>query len=158
MKKDIKRRVKAVEKKLDKKKKPGRPTKYKVEFENQALVLAEKGFTDKEIAEVFSATEQTINNWKKQFPQFFESLKKGKKIADKKVVQSLYQRALGYSHPEIHLSNHLGIVTKTNVIKHYAPEVTACIFWLKNRDPDHWKDRKDVNLSGEVILKPPVVK
>jgi len=119
---------------------PGQPTKYKHTYNRQALVLAEKGFTDKDVAEIFSVTEQTINNWKKKFPQFFESLKKGKDIADQKVVQSLYQRALGYSHPDTHISNHQGHITKTNIIKHYAPDTTACIFWLKNRDKENWRD------------------
>ena len=130
------------------KRKAGQPTKYKPEYEHQALVLAEKGFTDKEIAAVFSVTGVTINNWKKQFPQFFNSLKKGKKVADQKVIQSLYQRALGYSHPEIHISNHQGEVTKTNIIKHYAPDTTACIFWLKNRDSENWRDRHEQVVTG----------
>ena len=72
------------------KKKAGQPTKYKAIFNQQALVLAEKGFTDVEIGEVFDVTSTTIDNWKKKFPQFFASLKKGKAIADQKVVQSLY--------------------------------------------------------------------
>ncbi len=139
------------------KRKSGQPTKYKPEYENQALILAEKGFTDKEIAKLFKVTEQTINNWKKQFPQFFESLKAGKKIADQKVVQSLYQRALGYSHPEIHISNHQGIVTKTNTIKHYAPDTTACIFWLKNRDQTNWRDKLDHQHSGSIEMKAPSI-
>ena len=128
----------------EKHKKPGQPTKYKPEFENQALVLAEKGFTDNEVAKVFGVCGDTIQNWKKQFPQFFESLKKGKEIADQKVVQSLYQKALGYSHPEIHISVDKGKVTKTNIIKHYAPDTTACIFWLKNRDKENWRDRQEI--------------
>lgn len=126
-----------------------RPTKYKPEFENQALILAEKGFTDEEVAAVFNVTEQTINNWKKQFPQFFESLKKGKAIADQKVVQSLYQRALGYSHPEVHITNYQGDITKTDIIKHYPPDTTACIFWLKNRDKENWRDDKNLNVGGQ---------
>ncbi len=130
------------------KKKNGRPTKYKPEFENQALILAEKGFTDKEVAKVFGVTEATITGWKKKYPQFFASLKKGKEIADQKVVQSLYQRALGYSHPEVHITAYGGSVTKTNIIKHYAPDVTACIFWLKNRDKENWRDKVDYEHGG----------
>lgn len=133
---------------MAKKKKTGRPTKYKPEFENQALILAEKGFTDVEIADVFGVKEQTITNWKKKYPQFFASLKKGKELADQKVVQSLYQRALGYSHPEVHITAFQGCVTKTNIIKHYAPDVTACIFWLKNRDKENWRDKIDYEHGG----------
>jgi hypothetical protein len=86
---------------------------------NKALVLAERGFTDADLAGFFGVCEDTINNWKKVYPQFFESLKKGKDIADQKVVQSLYQRALGYSHPEVHISNFRGKITITPIIKHY---------------------------------------
>lgn len=127
----------------------GRPSKYKPECENQALILAEKGFTDADMAEVFGVTEQTLNNWKKKFPQFFESLKKGKKIADQKVVQSLYQRALGYSHPDVHISSYEGDITVTNIIKHYPPDTAACFIWLKNRDPENWKDKHEHELTGK---------
>ena len=32
--------------------------------------------------------------------------------------------------------------------------VTAQIFWLKNRAPDRWKDRYEGEVGGEVKLKP----
>lgn len=127
----------------------GRPTKFKPEHTIQVKILAEKGFTDKEIAEVFGVTEQTINNWKKDYPQFFESLKAGKEIADQRVVQSLYERALGYSHPEIHITSFQGSVTKTNIIKHYPPDPTSAIFWLKNRQPEIWRDKVDHDLTSD---------
>jgi hypothetical protein len=136
----------------------GRPTKYKEEYESQAYALAQKGFTDAEIADVFQVTEQTVNNWKKDYPQFFESLKAGKEIADQKVVKSLYERALGYSHPEVHITQHQGKVTKTDVIKHYAPDPTSMIFWLKNRNPDQWRDRRDIDhTSGGEKIAPQIV-
>ena len=131
-----------------KKKGPGgRPTSYKAEYDRQAEVATAKGFTDKDLGKLFGVKEQTINNWKNDFPQFFESLKKGKEIADSKVVRSLYERANGYSHPDVHISNFQGQVTITPIIKHYAPDVTACIFWLKNRDPANWRDRQEHELD-----------
>ncbi len=129
----------------------GRPTKYSPKVKVQARILAEKGFTDEEMAEVFDVSKQTINNWKKQFPGFFDSIKEGKDIADQKVVMSLYERACGYSHPEVHFSEHKGTVTKTPHIKHYAPDPTSCIFWLKNRQPDQWRDKTET----EVKIKHP---
>lgn len=131
----------------------GRPSKFKPEFEQQALVLAEKGFTDDDIAEVFDVSKRTIDNWKKEFPQFFHSLKKGKEVADRRVVQSLYQRALGYSHPEVHITAFKGEVIKTNIIKHYAPDVTACIFWLKNRDQANWRDKLEHEHRGDIKVE-----
>lgn len=125
------------------KNKGGQPTKCNATIVKQVKILATKGFTDKEVATVFEVTEQTINNWKKSFPGFFESLKAGKEIADNQVVQSLFRRATGYSHPEVHISTSGGKVIKTNIIKHYAPDTTACIFWLKNRDQANWRDKQD---------------
>ena len=137
--------------------KTGRPTKYKKEFNIAVRVITEKGFTDLEIASTFGVSKTTVNKWKKDYPEFLASLKAGKKIADDQVVRALFQRATGYSHPDIHITNHKGKITITPIIKHYAPEVTACIYWTKNRMPDEWSDRKEVNLSGEVILKPPKI-
>lgn len=125
------------------KKKTGRHTLYKPEYNRQVQVLAEKGFIDREIAKIFGVTEQTVNNWKIEFPLFFESLKKGKAIADQRVVQGLYERATGYSHPDIHITSYLGTVEKTEIIKHYPPDPTAAIFWLKNRDPANWRDKQE---------------
>ena len=133
----------------------GRPTKYKPEYERQVQVLAEKGLTDKEIAQVFSVEEKTINNWKKAFPEFLQALKKGKEISDDAVEKSLFERATGYSVPEVHISNYQGKITKTPVIKHYPPDPTSMIFWLKNRRPAQWRDRQEneVNFTIADFMK-----
>lgn len=121
--------------------KGGRPTLYKPEYVEQAKKLCLLGATDRELADFFKVSEQTLNSWKTQHPEFLESLKVGKEQADQRVERSLYQRALGYSHPDVHVSNFQGLVTLTPIIKHYPPETTAGIFWLKNRKPEEWRDR-----------------
>jgi hypothetical protein len=133
-------------------------TKHKEEYNAQAELLCGQGATDKALAEVFEVSEATINNWKTQFPVFFESLKAGKEIADSKVVKSLFQRALGYSVPEVHISVHKGEVTKTAIIKHYPPDPTSMIFWLKNRDQANWRDKQELKHSGNVEIGPPIIK
>ena len=110
-----------------KKKSRGRKSEYREEYAEQALKLCLLGATDKEIAEFFSVSEQTLNSWKKKFPQFLESLKKGKAVADANVASRLYSRAIGYEY-----------------IEHYPPDTTAAIFWLKNRQPGKWRDKKEV--------------
>jgi DNA-binding XRE family transcriptional regulator len=117
----------------------GRPTKYKAEFDKMAEVACRLGATDSNLAELFGVTEQTINNWKKDHPSFFESLKAAKATSDDLVKRSLFERATGYSHPEDKIFNNSGEPMIVPSTKHHPPDVTACIFWLKNRDPDNWR-------------------
>lgn len=134
-------------------KKRGPKSKYDSAYHNKLVEsLAELGLTDVEMSEKLGISRSTFSLWKKKHPKFLEVLKIGKKIADQKVVQSLYQRALGYSHPEIHISTDKGKVIKTNIIKHYPPDTTACIYWTKNRMPDEWRDKLNYEHSGSVNL------
>ena len=119
----------------------GRPSKFNPVKCLQAEKLCKLGATDKELADFFEVSEQTLNAWKKEYPDFLESLKKGKAQADAEVASKLFHRATGFEHPDVHISNYQGEITVTSIIKHYAPDTTAAIFWLKNRRPDLWRDR-----------------
>ena len=134
----------------------GRPTKYKTEFAEQARKLCVLGATDKQLSDFFEVSESTINKWKLDFPEFSESLKLGKLIADAEVADKLYQRATGYSHPEVKVFNNQGEIVTHECVKHYAPDPTAAIFWLKNRQSDKWRDKQhveaDVTVSHEEWL------
>lgn len=131
----------------------GRPTKYRPEFAEQAAKLCALGANDREVADFFKVTEQTVNNWKSAHPEFFESLKVAKATADARVEQSLYRRALGYSHDSVHVSNYQGEVTLTPIVEHYPPDTTAAIFWLKNRKPEEWRDKTDHDHAGKVVVE-----
>ena len=119
----------------------GRPSKFDQTKCAQAEKLCKLGATNKELADFFEVNEDTIKEWAKVHPEFSAALKSGREMADATVGERLFQRAIGYSHPDVHLSNYQGTVTKTDIVKHYAPDTTACIFWLKNRRPDLWRDR-----------------
>jgi len=127
----------------------GRPTEYVKKYDRMAYRHCLLGATDKDLAELFEVSEQTINAWKHEHPIFLESIKKGKVEADQAVTVSLYKRATGYSHPDTHISNYLGVVTKTAIRKHYPPDTTACIFWLKNRQKANWRDKIDHEVTGK---------
>lgn len=120
-----------------------RPTKYKSEFNKQAKKLCLLGATDKDIADFFGVTEDCITKWKKKHPTFLLSLKRAKIEADAKVVRSLYQRAIGYDHIDTHFASYEGVIISKEYMKHFIPDVTACIFWLKNRQPEKWRDVKE---------------
>lgn len=125
----------------------GRPTKFKAEYVEQAYKLclvATTGVTDAALADFFEVTETTINNWKNQHPEFLESLKNGKEVADAEVADALYQRALGYSHPEEKIFHSDGEIIRADTTKHYPPDTAAAFIWLKNRAG--WRDRQDVDL------------
>jgi len=133
----------------------GRPTLYRDEYAEQAKGACLMGADDAKLAELFDVTEQTINNWKHDHPVFFESLKEGKEVADANVASALYMRAVGCSHPDVHVSNFQGSITVTPITKHYPPETAAGIFWLKNRQPKLWKDRVEIKEEINLNVFPP---
>lgn len=126
----------------------GRPTDYKPEYAEQARKLCLLGSTDAELADFFEVCEATINNWKNDYPEFLESIKRGKAQADSEVADRLYQRALGYEHPEVDIRVVGGEIVKTDITKIYAPDPTAAIFWLKNRQKGKWRDKIEQELTG----------
>lgn len=127
----------------------GRPTLYKVAYNKQAYKLCLLGATDKDLADFFEVKEQTINNWKKSHPKFFESIKKGKQSADTDIAESLYKRAKGYSHKAVKIFNEDGKPMIVPYTEHYAPDTTAAIFWLKNRKPDLWRDKQEIDHTSK---------
>lgn len=125
----------------------GRPTDYKEDYNDLAYKFCLLGATDKQMAGFFDVSEVTINAWKKKYPEFLKSLKKGKIVADGEVAHALFHRAKGYEHPAVHISNYLGSITETDYIKHYPPDTAACMIWLKNRAD--WKDSREGGGLGE---------
>ena len=117
----------------------GRPSKIKnIDFE-QIKKLAAYGMTDKQLADVLNISEVTLNSYKNN-PEFLKSLKAGKQISDERVERSLFERACGYEHPEDKIFCNDGQIIVEPTIKHYPPDTTACIFWLKNRKKTEWRD------------------
>lgn len=119
----------------------GRPTKYKPEFAEQAEKLCKLGHTDAELALFFEVDEATINRWKESHPEFCESIKAGKDLADSEVVESLYRRALGYSHESVKIFQSGNEPLVVPYTEHYPPDPTSMIFWLKNRQKKKWRDK-----------------
>jgi|SRR3972149_8897231 len=139
----------AVPKAKPKKDAGGRPSSYKPEYVEQVKHLCKLGATDKQLAEYFGVGEKTLNNWKKTYPEFLQSLKDAKAELDNRVVRSLFERAIGYSHPEEKIfCSSKGRVVRANTIKHYPPDPTSMIFWLKNRDKENWRDKIEHQHGG----------
>lgn len=134
--------------------------KSKVEYwlTDEGLLLigawARDGLTDEQMAKNMNISASTFYDWKKKYSEISEALKKNKAIVDYEVENALLKRALGYSYTETTKERHYNenkneyemIVTK-EVTKQVVPDTTAQIFWLKNRKPDMWRDKKDVDVS-----------
>lgn len=136
---------------MAKKNKGGRPSPFDNIDMKQVEKLAVQGWTDVQMADFFGVTEQTWTNWKNSKPKFFGSLKNWKVAADARVERTLYERATGYSHPEDKVFNDNGTALIVPTIKHYPPDTTAAIFWLKNRQPKEWRDKKE--FTGDISLE-----
>jgi hypothetical protein len=136
------------------KSKTGRPTKYKKEFSEQVLKLCNLGATNEDIANFFNVAKSTVSMWMNKHKEFSDALKEGKSYFDNKVEMALAQRAMGYSHPEDKIFNDSGVPLIVPTTKHYPPDTTACIFWLKNRKPQQWRDKIEQERSGtmEIIV------
>lgn len=130
----------------------GRPSSYKKEYVDQAAKLAALGATDADMANFFEVALSTFSLWKVKHQEFSDALKGAKEVADVRVETALYNRAMGYSHEDTDIRVIEGEVVITPVIKHYPPDTTAAIFWLKNRKPEEWRDKRDIEHSGQIDL------
>lgn len=135
---------------MKEKNKGGRPPKYKEEFAEQAYNYSLLGAIDEEMADFFGVALSTFNKWKKDHPQFSESIQRGKVVADAEVANKLFNRAKGYSHPEEKIFNNNGEILRAETTKHYPPDTAAAFIWLKNRQKDKWRDRQEIEVSGEI--------
>lgn len=120
---------------------------------------ARDGLSDKQIAHNIGITQTTFYEWQKRFPELSEALKKGKEVVDREVENALLKRAMGYDTVEEieepvrdEATGETRMQVTRRITKKVAPDVTAQIFWLKNRKPDEFRDKRDVEVSGNLDL------
>lgn len=113
------------------------------------------GLSNKQIAHNIGITETTLYEWIKSYPVFSEALKQGKEVIDRQVENALLKSALGYESEETKTymkDDGNGKQTKhvERTKKQVQSNAAAMIFWLKNRKPQDWRERKETELSGSV--------
>lgn len=120
---------------------------------------ARDGLTNEQIASNIGISRETLNQWDKRFPDISDALKRGKEVVDIQVENALLKRALGYSYVEVTkertLDGNRMVITK-EVTKEVQPDTTAQIFWLKNRKPEMWRDKREVGVDGTIKTKNPM--
>ena len=86
---------------------------------------ARDGATDEILAKKMGISPSTLYEWKNKFPEISEALKKGKEIVDFEVENAM-----------------LKAIENGNV--------TAMIFWLKNRQPEKWRDKPEITEDAAI--------
>lgn len=118
---------------------------------------ARAGLSDQQIAKNMGISRSTLNEWKKKYPDIAYALKKGKEVSDYEVENALYKRATGYTekvkkvfkckvveYDECGKKKKEEEVLKEGIEEvHFPPDTGAAIFWLTNRKPEEWKNRRD---------------
>ncbi len=141
----------------------GRPSLYKIEYSEEAFKRCLLGATDKELADYFDVSESTLYLWKNEFPEFSESIKKGKEKADSEIASALYNRAKGaewtedsafkikrvvYDETGKKCEEFEEIIT-VPVRRAAPPDTPAASLWLRNRQPENWRDKQDIEHTGK---------
>jgi hypothetical protein len=125
--------------------------KYQEWITDEGLLLMEgwarDGLTDEQIAHNIGISTSTLYEWKKKYPEISEALKRGKEVVDRLVENALLKSALGFEYTEQAVTNKGELVT---IRKYEKPNTTAAIFWLKNRKPVEFRDKRDVEHSGDM--------
>lgn len=119
---------------------------------------AELGLTDAQISKNIGISRSTLSQWKLDFQDIADTLRDSKEVADSIIENALYKSAIGYMYDEVTQEREPGtgvMVTSKIITKHVTPNTSAQIFWLKNRKPDMWKDRREVTMDGEMNVNNP---
>lgn len=121
----------------------------------KSLFLA--GMTRQEIADELGISKSNLYVWLNKYPDIMESVKKAQEIPDASVERSLFERARGYSVMEdkVTYDTQLKEHVRTSVRRDYPPDPTAMIFWLKNRQPDRWREKQTVEHTGGLTFTAP---
>lgn len=126
--------------------------KYDTHVKPKLLLIeawARDGLTDVQIAEKLEISEASFYKYRIEHKEFTEALKNGKEVIDTMVENALLKAALGYTYEETKETD-IGVERS---IKTAHPNTTALIFWLKNRKPKDWRDKQEIEHSGDLSIK-----
>lgn len=113
---------------------------------------ARDGLIDAQIAKNMGIAYSTFKEWVNRFPALSAALKRGKAPVDIEVENALLKRAKGYKYVETVTEIYKdadGVERRhiRNIEKEVPPDSTAIIYWLRNRKPQQWRDRRDISIE-----------
>lgn len=116
---------------------------------------ARDGLSNDQIARKCGISRQTLNEWRKAYPDISDALSRGKEPVDVEVENALYKLALGYTEPvaktfkvkEVYFDERGRRCEREHLVTgydevHIPANVNAQKFWLANRKPEVWRERQ----------------
>ena len=135
-----------------KKGKAGAQTKYNPLYHPTMIRLAAQlGKINEEIAKEIGICKKTLQLWKNKYPEVDEALARGKEEPNKIIEQDAFDCAHGYYYIEELARFYKGKWHKIKIRKYKQKDPTAIIWWQKNRDPERWKDKVQVDVHSEIL-------
>ena len=128
------------------------PGKYRPKYAELAYKMAQLGTSHKRIAWILEISESTFYEWQERHAGFKIALKAGMDLADANVANSVYRGAVGYSHPHEEIKVIGEEVVRVPTMKHYPPNPHLATFWLKNRQPELWKEKVEIVEKPSIAL------
>lgn len=146
-------------------KKAGRKGKYEYWISHDGLLRIEgwarDGLSKEQIAKNIGINVKTLWDWERTYPPICNALKKGREVVVRELENALIKRAKGYEVEETteelkwnQATRKQELMVTKRTTKHIAPDTGALAFALKNYAPDKWRDRKDVEISGQLDTNP----
>jgi hypothetical protein len=87
--------------------------------------------------------------------KFGSALVVGKEEADQRMIRSIYQRGVGYDYDAVKIFMPAGAKSPIYApyVEHVPPDPAAGMFWLKNRQPDKWRDVHQLeHVTGKYVI------
>lgn len=134
--------------------------KYEKWLTPEGLLLIEgwkrDGLSDEQVAHNIGCSYSTLRAWADKYPALSAALKKGREVVIREVENALVKRARGYTYTEEtkerkynNLTGKYEMTVTRSVQKTVPPDVGAIAFYLKNVDPEHWRDKQNIELSSQ---------
>ena len=134
----------------------GRPSVYKPEYAEAARSLCAMGAINETLAARFEVSRSTIDRWIAAIPEFREAVLQGREAADGAVVSALFARATGMQRKMTRVFCHNGQPITVDYMVELPPDVRACMFWLRNRQPRQWREsRPPADAGADVDVSEP---
>lgn len=114
------------------------------------------GLTEKQVCKNLGISVETLNQYKRRYPELVEAISRGKEILIRELENALVKRALGYEYDEVktYIKADDGKETRytEKTRKHLPPDVGALAILLKNKAPDRYtNDRAALELKRQEL-------